>query len=158
MRVVTCIPGLHLEVLTLHLNGHRLQLLLFLDSGRAIGIDEVVEQTVDTFHIACHTVFQHIVGIGLEAQQLGNLPTQVDETLTDLEVVLRIVMDSLRVVRHIHLTAQLTLGAIGHKRRVRGGVEGEHPTILLSLPGLQGSGIDGRLWQSVQLFLIGDME
>ena len=86
-------------------------------------------------HITCHAALQHIVGIGFMTQQLGHLTTEVDQPLADLEIVLRIVMDALRVLRHIELTAQLTLGAIGHEGRVAGEIKRKDPSFLLLLTG-----------------------
>ncbi len=87
----------------------------FLLSGGFVGGDEIVEELVDVADIAGHTVLHHVVGIGLMAQKLCQFATQIDQALTDLEVVLRIFMDALRILSHIHLLTQVATGAVGHK-------------------------------------------
>ena len=103
-------------------------------------------------------MLQHIVGIGLEAQQLCYLTTEIDQTLADLEVVLRIVMDALGILRHIELTAEFALRAIGHERRIRGEVEGEDPAFLLLFLCCQSGSFTGSLRQTVELCLVCDMQ
>ena len=90
----------------------------FFFRGSLVGGDEVVEELVDVADIAGHTVLHHVVGIGLMAQELCQFATQIDEPLTDLQVVLRIVVDALRILGHIHLPAQVATGAVGHEGRV----------------------------------------
>ena len=94
---------------------HFLNLGDLLFSGGHIGGDEIVEELVDVADIAGHTVLHHVVGIGLMAQKLCQFATQIDQTFTDLEVVLRILMDALRILGHIHLLTQVATGAVGHK-------------------------------------------
>ena len=135
-----------------------MQLLHLLEGGRLVGIDEVVEQTIDAADVLRHATAQHIVGIGLVAQQLCYLATEVDEAPADLEVVVLVVVDALGVVGHVHLAAQLTLGAVGHEGRIAGCIEGEHPSLELALTGLLGSSVDGGLGQPVELGGICDVE
>ena len=159
VRIEGGVPGLHLLALALpSLLGKAFQFALLFQCSGTVGIYQVVEQTVDTLHIARHAVFQHIVGIGLESQQLCYLAAQVHQSLADVQVVGIIVVYALRVLRHIHLPAQFTLRAVGHKRRVRGEVEGEHPSVQLPLSGLQSGGVNSRLWQAVQLLLVRDVQ
>ena len=130
----------------------------FLLGGRLVGSDQIVEELIDAAHIAGHTVFQHIVGIGLVPQQLSQLTADVDQALADLKVVLRIVMDALRVLGHVHLPAQLATRAIGHEGGERGEVERKHPAVLtLFLRGL-GSSLTGGVGQSVEIGLVGNMQ
>ena len=137
---------------------HSLQLQLLFLCCRTVGIDEVVEQSVDALHIARHTILQHIVGIGLEAQQLCYLPAQVHQSLANLQVVVLVLMNTLRIIRHIHLAAQFTLRAVGHKGRIRRRVEREHPTFQSALAGLHSGSLTCRVGQSVELCLVGDMQ
>ena len=110
------IPRLHLEVLALGLQSHFLQFLALLDSRRLIGIYQLVQQSIYAADITGHTTAQYIVGVSLEAQELGNLTAQVDKPLADFKIVLRVVVYALRIVGHIHLSAQFALGRISHKR------------------------------------------
>ena len=54
--IESCVPGTHVVEQTL-------QLLLFLYGSRLVGIDEVVEQTIDAALVGGHAALQHIVGI-----------------------------------------------------------------------------------------------
>ena len=103
-------------------------------------------------------MLEHVVGIGSVAQQLGNLAAQVDEPLAYFEVVFRVVVDAHLVLGHIHLPAQLTLGAVGHERTVAGLVEGEHPSLQVALLGVLGGSLAGGLGQSVELGLVGNVK
>ena len=60
-----------------------MQFFALLDGCGLVGVDEVVQQPIDAAGVRGHATFQHVVGIGLIAQQLGNLATQIDESLTD---------------------------------------------------------------------------
>ena len=137
---------------------HVLQFLAFFLGCGLVGINEVVEQFIHASHIACHTVLQHIVCIGLEAQQLGNLTTQVDDALTYLEIIAIVVVNALSILGHIHLLAQLALGAVGHERRIRWEVESEHPTFFPLCLGFGSSSLDRCIGQAFELSLISDMQ
>ena len=65
MGIVAEIPWLQDEVLALLLTCHFLECLYLLHGSRFIGIDELVEQSVNISRVAGHSVFQHIVGIGV---------------------------------------------------------------------------------------------
>ena len=135
-----------------------LNLCDFLLGGRLVGGDQVVEELIDATHIARHAVFQHIVGVGLVTQQLGQFTADVDQALADLKVVLRIIVDAHGVLGQVHLPAQLTTGTVSHEGGIRGEVEGEHPTVFaLFLCGL-GSSLTGCVGQSVEIGLVGDMQ
>ena len=101
---------------------------------------------------------EHVVGICLIAKQLGNLTTEVDQALADIEVVFAIVVNALGIVGHIHLATQFTLGAIGHERRIAGTVEREHPTLKTVFLSRLGSSLAGGIRQSVELCLVGDVQ
>ena len=105
------------------------QLIHLLDGRRLIGSHQLVEQAIDAAHILRHAAAQHIVGIGLVAEQLCNLAAQVDQALANLNIVVLVVVDALRVVGHIHLAAQFALRAVGHKGRIAGSIEGENPFV-----------------------------
>ena len=94
---------------------HFLNLGDFLLGGGFVGGDEIVEELVDVADIAGHTVLHHVVGVGLMAQELCQFATQIDQALADLKVVLRILVDTLRILGHIHLLTQVATGAVGHK-------------------------------------------
>ena len=87
-------------------------------SGGHVGGDEIVEEFIDVADVASHTVLHHVVSVGLMAQELCQFTTQIDQALADLEVVLRIVVDALRILGHIHLLAQVATRAVSHKGRV----------------------------------------
>ena len=115
MRIKPEVPWLHLKVLTLRLPGKFLYCFHLLDGCRFIGSNKVIEQFIYTPHVTCHTMLKHIVCVSLMPQQLCQFTTQVDKTFAYLKVILRIIVDTLRILRHIHLLTQLSLGRIGHK-------------------------------------------
>ena len=78
-----------------------------LNGSRFVGIDEVVQQAIDTTCISGHAMLQHIVGISLVTKQLGNLTTQIDNTFADVEIVLRVLMRANGVASHVELLAEL---------------------------------------------------
>ena len=81
-----------------------LNLSHFLNGSGLIGGDEVVEQFIDVADISCHTMFQDIVGIRFVAEELGQFATHIDQSLADSQIVLRIVVNTLCVLGHIHLS------------------------------------------------------
>ena len=162
MAVETNVPGLHLSLLPIKLS----KFFALLDSRGLVGIDEVVEQAVDTTGIGCHATLQYVVGIGLITQQLGDFATQVDETLANGEVVLAIVMGTHGVACHIHLLAQIPLCGVRHKRQVGRRVEGKEPALLAVAIGIldmsflprQGCCLTGGIGEPVKLSLVSDFE
>ena len=158
MRVEPLVPWFHLEVLPFALLGYLLDFRIFLLGRRLIGINQVVKQSVHILHLTGHAMFQHIVGIGAEAQLLRHFAPQIDDTLTDLEIVLGIVVNTYRVPGHVHLLAEITLRTVGHERTIAGGIEGKYPSIHFSLLSCQGCCLTSCFRQTVQLFLIGDMQ
>ena len=118
MGVEAEVPRLQFEVLTLKLASHLFDGSHFFLGCGLIGLDEVVEQFIDIAHITCHAVFQHIVGIGIMPQELGQFTTQVNDPLAYLKVVLRIIMDTLGILGHVQLATKLALGAVGHEGQV----------------------------------------
>ena len=100
----------------------------------------------------------HVVGVCVVAQQLCHFASQIDEPTADVEVVFGVVVQADRVFRHIHLPAQLALRGIGHEGRVGGRVERENPAVLTLFPGRLRSSLTCRFGQSVELFLIGDVQ
>ena len=141
MTIETSVPRIHLLNILL---GHFDQFCLFLKSRRLICLNEVVKQTIDIAGLGGHTTLQYVVRISLVTQQLGNLTTQIDESLADVEVVFAVVVRTLGITRHIHLLTQFALGRIRHERRVGGHVEGEHPALLLLFLGSQSSCLTSR--------------
>ena len=93
------------------------QLVAFLNSRGLVGINQVVQQAIDAAGIRCHAALQHIVGIGLVAQQLGNFATQIDETLAYLKVIFAILVCTEGIACHVELLPQLALGRVGHEGR-----------------------------------------
>ena len=158
MRIETEVPGFQLEILTLLFSGHLLDFCNLLNGRWLISINQVVEQFIHMTHVTSHPVLQYIVGIGLVAQQLSHLTAQIYEPLADIEIILRIVVDTLRVLGHIHLPTKLPLSAIGHKGRIAGKVECEHPTVEMLLFGSEGCSLARRLRQSVELSLVGNVQ
>ena len=158
MRIESEIPWLHLEIIALQFLGECLYLCRLVDGGRLVGIDEIVQELIYIFCGACHTMTEYVIGIGFEAQKLCQLSAQVDQSLTDLQVVLLIVVGTDGISRHVHLLAEFALGRVGHERRVAREVEGEDPSLFILLLCIMGSGCDGGLWESVELSLIGDMQ
>ena len=158
VRIKPLVPLAHLEVLAFHFLGHVFQLFVFFDCRGLVGIDEVVEQVIYVLHLRGHAVLQHIVGKRAVAKQLCHLAAQVHQPLADVEVVLAVVVRADGVACHVELFTQVALGAVGHERRVGGEVEREHPSLQLALLGGHGCSLDGCLGQSVELFLVGDVE
>ena len=150
---------MNFELCALHvLEEHFFNLSDFLLGYGPISRHQVVKQLIDIAHMTCHTVFQHIVCVSLMSQQLRQFTTQVDEPFAYLKIVLSIVVRTLGILRHIHLTAQVALGAVSHKRRIRGEVECEHPAFLLLLLRSKSRCLTGCLRQSIKLSLIRDMQ
>ena len=79
--------------------------------------------------VVSHTTLQYIISVGVIAQQLGNLATQIDESLANLKIVLRIVVRTDGVTRHVHLLSQFPLGRIRHEGRIRRHIQCESPTL-----------------------------
>ena len=158
MGIEAEVPRFQFEVVALH------ALRLLLDVGhlqlcrRHIGVDEVVEQLVHVLCIARHTVFQYIFGIRLISQQLCYFPSEVNDSLAYLQVVLPVVVSTHRVALHIHLASQFAACGICHERTVAGIVECEYPSLLLLFLCSHGSRLLRRVGQSVEVFLIGDMQ
>ena len=67
VRIEAKIPRLEFEVFTLGFLCELLDGSHLLDSRWLISDNQVVEQFIDITHIACHAMFQHVVGIGLVA-------------------------------------------------------------------------------------------
>ena len=67
MRIEAKVPRLKLEVLSLCFLCHFLNLFDFFDGRRLVSYNQVVEQFIDIAHVACHAMFQHVIGIGLVA-------------------------------------------------------------------------------------------
>ena len=101
MRIVAEVPRLYREVVAFKFMRQFPYLFNLLFRRGFVGVDKVVEQFVDILRIACHAVFQHIVGISVVAEQLCNLPSQVHDALANLYVVLFVVVCTLRVLRHV---------------------------------------------------------
>ena len=158
MRIESEIPWLHLEIIALQFLCECLHLCRLVDGGRLVGIDEIVQKLIHIFCGACHTMTEYVIGIGLEAQKLCQLSAQVDQSLTDFQVVLLVVVDADGISRHVHLLAEFALGRVGHERRVAREVEGEDPSLFVLLLCIMGCGSDGGLRESVEQSLIGDMQ
>ena len=103
-------------------------------------------------------MFKHIVGVCVVAQKLCQLPSEVHQAFANLQVVGVVLVRTLGVSRHVELLAQVALRRISHEGRVTGEVEREHPALLALLLSGKCCGIARRIGQSVQLFLVGDMQ
>ena len=102
-------------------------------------------------------MLEHIVGIGVKAEQLCYLAAQIHDALADLEVVLWIVVSTLGVLCHIQLLAEVTLCGVGHERRVAGVVEGEDPAFHVFFFRVLCCCLHGGVGQSVELCFVGDV-
>ena len=71
MGVVTEVPWLDVEVVALQFLGKCLYLSHLLHGGRLVGGDEVVQELIYVVDIRSHTMLQHVVGVGIETEQLG---------------------------------------------------------------------------------------
>ena len=131
---------------------------ILFEGGGLIGGNKFVEQLINIAHITSHTMLQHIIGITLMAEKLSQFATHIDEPLTDLKVVLGIVVDTLGILGHIHLPAQLATGAVGHERRVGREVEREDPAFESLFLGRHGSSLASGLGQTFEVGLIGNMQ
>ena len=101
---------------------------------------------------------EHVVGIGLEAQQLSQFTAQIHQLLADFQVVLLVVVDADGVACHVHLLAQFALGRVGHEWRIARIVECENPAFLIFFLGCMFSGSDGCFWQTFELRLVCDVK
>ena len=158
VRVEAHVPGFHHEVISFNAFCQGCYLGNLLLGGRLVGIYQVVQQFVHIVDIACHAVLEHVVGIGVEAQQLCQLASQVDESLAYLEVVGIVVVYALGIAGHVHLLAELALCRVSHEGREDREVEGEDPSFLLLFLGILLGCSNGSLGQSVELSLVGDMQ
>ena len=156
--VETEVPRLHGEVLALGLACRFADFLHLFQCRRLVCVNETVEQAIHIAAVSGHAALEHVVGIGLAAQQLRNLPAQVDESFADFNVVFRVVVRTLSVLGHIHPAAQLPLGRVGHEGRVAWEVECEHPSLLVLLLGRVRRSLNGRVGQSLKVAFIGYVE
>ena len=152
------VPGLHLLFVTEILGKECFHLFHFFNSRRLVGVNQFVQQLIDIGCTSRHAMYHHVIGKRLIAKELCQLATQIDEPLTNLEVVLAVVMNTLRVLRHIHLLTKLAAGGISHERRHRRMVESEHPAFLLAFAGSKSSSLAGCLGKSVEVLFVGDMQ
>ena len=158
MRIVAEIPRLQFEGLALQFTGHFFNSSNFLDSCRLIGIDQIIEELINIPHITSHTMLQYIVSIRLMPQQLCQLPPEIDESFADFDIILRIIMRTLRILRHVQLLPKFTIGGISHKRRITGEIECKDPALLFLLFRSQGSSFASSIGQSLQLRFVGNMK
>ena len=148
-----------MEIIALNVLGLLLNGFLLLNGGGLIGVDQVVEQLVNMGGLGGHAMLQHIVGKGVEAQQLRQLTAEIDQTLAYLKVIrVGSLMRTLRIASHIDLLAQVAAVGIGHKGRVALIVERKYPALKALLLGVVGSGLASRLGQSAQIVLVGDVQ
>ena len=100
-------------------------------------------------------MFEHIVGVSVETQELGYLSPKIDDALANRQIVLRVVVDAFGVACHVHFFAQFTLCGICHKRRETGEIECEHPSFQTFLLGGECRRFARRFGQSVEVVLVG---
>ena len=155
VRVVGGVPRHHVEVVALHLPCLGAQFVALLYCRRLVGIYKLIEQVIDILGVARHALLQHIVGIGLEAQELCHLAAQVDQSLAYLEVVSLVLVCALGVARHIQLLAQRAVLGILHEGTVGRAVEGDNPSLLATLLSRLARRLYLGVGQSVEVFLVG---
>ena len=158
VRIVSEIPWLHLEVIAFQFLGKCLHLFSLFDGCWLVGIDEVVQQFIHILRFACHAVAEHVVGVGLEAQELSQFTAQIHQLLAYFQVVLLVVVGADCVTGHVHLFAQFALGRVGHEWRIARIVECENPAFLILFLGCMFSCSDGCFWQTFELRLVCDVK
>ena len=67
VAVIRAVPWLHLEVIALHFCSELFHFFALLFSCGLVGVDELVEQLIHVARVACHPVFQYVVGVCLES-------------------------------------------------------------------------------------------
>ena len=90
------------------------------------------EQFAGRLGRAGHLLGQHVIGIGVVAEQAGFFEPQADEIVDDLLVVVRIVVVAARNIGFIELLAQFAFGRVGQKRNAAWAVERDRVFVLQS--------------------------
>ena len=103
-------------------------------------------------------MLEHIVGIGLVSQKIGQFAAYVDNASANIPVVLTVALHTHGVACHIHLPAQFAVVGIGHEGIVTGEVEGEYPTLKAAFLGSDGCRLACRVGQTVKVFLVNDVQ
>ena len=116
VRIKSEVPRLHLKVVALLCLCLCLHSLYVLDGCRLVSVNEVVEQLIYVLFVGSHTMHEHVVGVCAITEQLRNLAAQIYQSAANLEIVLAVVVNALRVACHIHLAAQFALGGVSHER------------------------------------------
>ena len=154
VRIVAEVPRPQFEVLTLQSPCQPFYLRHFFFGCRLVGVYQVVEQLVDITNIGCHAMFQHVVGIGFESQQLGHLPAQVHQSLADGQVVFAVIVNALGILCHVEFFPQRAVFGIGHERGIARKVKREHPALLSLLFRSQSCRLFRRFGQAFQPILV----
>ena len=79
------------------------------------GGPDLVEQIIDRFGRAGHLIRDHIVGIGVKAQQMGLFGTQTDEVVDQLFVVVFIALVATVQIGRIELFTQIAPRSVGQE-------------------------------------------
>ena len=115
------------------------------------------EEVVDRFRILGHAAFEHVIGIALVAQQVGDLQTRIGDFLHDLRVV-ELAAQRPRIAGFPEFLLQFAVRGIGHKRQVAGMLQRHGPALLAAGLGLGGHAFADECGQLGHHLRIGDVE
>ena len=114
--IVRSIPRLKHKVSTHSLTCHIAKFLLFFQGSRFVCLHKLIKEVIHILYICRHTMLEHVVSISIISKKLCKFTTEIDKSLTNLNVVLLIIMGADCVVSHEHLLAKLTFLRILHER------------------------------------------
>ena len=121
------------------------------------GLQQLVEEGVDRLRIPGHALLEHVVGIGLVAEQVGDFQTQVGNLLQHLAVV-ELTAERTRIVGAPELLLQLAVRRVGEEGDVARRMERHGPPLLTAGLGLGGQPLADKLGKFGNGLRVGDVE
>ena len=126
--------------------------------GPRLGLHEqVVQERLDRLRVTGHALLQHVVGIALVAQQIGDLQPRIDDPADQLRVV-ELAAQTLRGPRAPEFLLQFAVRGVGHEGEVARILQRDGPPLLAARGGLGGHPLPHESGQFGHHFRIGDME
>ena len=155
LGVIGPVPGhqLSLETERSGVVAHRAVVGVGIGLGRG---QQFREEVVDRFRILGHAAFEHVIGIALVAQQVGDLQTRIGDFLHDLRVV-ELAAQRPRIAGFPEFLLQFAVRGIGHKRQVAGMLQRHGPALLAAglgsaaMPSRTNAGSSATTFGSVML-------
>ncbi len=120
-------------------------------------VEQVGQEVVHCRGPLGHAVFEHVIGIALVAQEVGDAQTQLGDALHDLRVVV-LAAHAARVVRTPQPLLERAVRRVGQERHVARGVERHGPPLAAARPGLGGQLLAQELGQLGHLRRVVDVE